>query len=112
VAAVAVELCALEAPALAVFLPLGGLAAAECGGDGEVGPPLLVQRLQAEEVLLAFGKPLILIVLHFINNYYEIVLRSLPFTPGRISCFRAFSLHLSSVRNCGGTLGGCDGRSA
>ncbi len=31
--------------------------------------------------MIAFGKPLILIVLHFINNYYEIDLYSLTFIP-------------------------------
>jgi len=71
VTAVAVECRPLETGIFAVFLSFCFFSAAEDDPRRKNGPPLFVECLEGEGMDIAFGKPLILIFLHFINNYYE-----------------------------------------
>jgi uncharacterized membrane protein len=76
-AAIFIEESSLVVSAFVViFLVFCLLGLAHSHGGIQIGPVFFVEGSQRKAVRLTFGSTLILIVLHFINNYYESIIQS------------------------------------
>lgn len=72
-AIIPIEQWSFKTTALAIiFLPLLLFSMAHQHSGCKIRPPIFMHCFQGESMGLAFGKPMIRIVLHFINNIMKI----------------------------------------